>query len=177
MGRNGVPDRIRWGVEQLEVDADHDVLEVGCGPGLALGLIADRLVGGAGTVVGLDRSATAIERSRQRLAGHPSADRVRLQQADLAHLDAVEGAFDRVLAVNVNVFWTSGAEPECRRLAEVLRPDGRIVLVFAGPDGEGARDVGPTVATKLVAHGFASEVRRHPSGSMVAVEAWRLGRV
>lgn len=175
MGRDEVPDRIRWGVELLDVDVDHDVLEVGCGLGVALGLVADRLADGTGTVVGLDRSATAIERSRRRLARHAAANRVRLQHADLAHLDAAERAFDRVLAVNVNTFWTGAAEHECRRLADVLRPDGRVILVFAGPGGEEGRDVGTTVAAHLAAHGFASEIRRHRSGSMVAIEARRHG--
>jgi len=44
------------------------VLEVGCGPGVAVELVVERLAGGRGQVVAIDRSATAVERARRRNA-------------------------------------------------------------------------------------------------------------
>ena len=178
MGRDAVPVRIAWAVDLLDLHPDHDVLEVGCGTGVALGLIAERLADGTGSAVGLDRSSTAIARSTTRLAAAIDAGRVVLQQAALAQLVAPDDAFDRVLAVNVNVFWTSAADAECLRLRQVVRPGGRVVLAFDRPEqapgSEGARDVGPDVAAKLEAHGFTSTtIHRHPSGAVIAIEGRR----
>lgn len=165
-----MPDRISWALDLLDVQPTDHVLEVGCGTGVALALVADRLDGG--TVLGIDRSATATAKASVRLAEVP-ADRWSLQQTDLAGLEVEPASFDRAFAVNVNVFWTRPASAECEVLARALRPGGRLVLAYAGPDGEGTRDIAPGIAAKLEAHGFDAEVVEHPSGSMVAVTAHR----
>jgi len=63
MGRSAerVPDRISWAIELLDVSSADQVLEIGCGPGVAMALVCDRLSGGR--ITGIDRSATAIWRS------------------------------------------------------------------------------------------------------------------
>ena len=59
--------RNRWTVNLLNLEPSHQVLEVGCGPGIALAQIAECLEGGR--VVGLDFSKTmhdmAAKRNRQ----------------------------------------------------------------------------------------------------------------
>lgn len=178
-----VPERIAWAVDQLGAAPGHHVLEVGCGPGVALALLADRVTGSgaAGTVLGVDRSATAVERSRARNADAVTAGITSVEQAALADLAGrsvdgdLAGRFDRVLAVDVNVFWTSDADVECAALARILRPGGQVLLAFGGPDPGGVRDVGPGIAAKLEAHGLSAEVRRHPGGGLVAVAAHRPG--
>ncbi|HUG83628.1 MAG TPA: methyltransferase domain-containing protein, partial [Euzebya sp.] len=65
MSSSAVPDRIRWAVQLLDVSAEDRVLEIGCGAGVAVRLIADRLSHG-GEITAIDRSATAIRRTRGR---------------------------------------------------------------------------------------------------------------
>jgi SAM-dependent methyltransferase len=172
MGRGGeaVPARIAWAVELLDVRPDDRVLEVGCGPGVALALVCARLEGGR--AVGVDRSAVAIERTRRRNAGWLATGRLELEKVDLAGFGAGTTPFDKAFAVDVNLFWTGPARAETAVLARVLRPGGRLWLVYGGPGPAGpARGVGPTVAANLAAGGFSAEVIGHPDGSMVCVRA------
>jgi SAM-dependent methyltransferase len=160
--RVAVPDRISWAVELLDVQPADRILEVGCGTGLAAGLVCDLLV--EGRLTAIDRSATAVERARRRL-GH----RADVRQTDLAGFRAPPGSFDKAFAVNVNAFWTGPAEAELAVLRSVLRPGGVVRLVYEGPPSGGGRDVAPTVAAALGRAGCATGVTRHPNGSLLCV--------
>jgi trans-aconitate methyltransferase len=164
------PERIAWTVALLDVRADLEVLEVGCGPGVAVDLVCRRL--GSGRVTGIDRSATAIRRAEARNAEHLAAGRAVLVQTDLATYDGEAGRFHTAFAVNVNLFWTGDADAELAVLHLVLRPDGVVRLVYERPGG--ARDVSRTVVDNLARHGFTAEVVRHPSGAMSCVTARRV---
>ena len=160
-------DRHAWAVELVDPRPGDRILEVGCGPGVAAALVCERLVDGRLTAI--DRSATAVERARRRLAPHIAAGRAVLEQTDLAHFDAPRGSFDKAFAVNVNVFWTGRAEAELEVLRAVVRPGGVIALVYEGPPSGGGRDVAPTVAAALGRIGCATGVARDPSGSLLCV--------
>jgi SAM-dependent methyltransferase len=164
-----VPDRIAWAVELLDPAPGDRILEFGCGPGVAAHLVANRLDGGHLTAI--DRSATAVERARARNADHLAAGRLTVEQVDLAGFRGEPARFDKAFAVNVNVFWTSPADPECRVLARVLRPGGLLLLVYGGPSPGDPRDVGGRVASTLEPHGFAAQVVRHPGGALLAIAA------
>jgi SAM-dependent methyltransferase len=164
-----IPARIAWAVELLAVEPDDRILEFGCGPGVAAGLVADRLA--TGRIVAIDRSATAIERARARNTDQIAAGRLELRHTDLAGFNGEPDQFDKAFAVNVNVFWTSGAEPEGAVLACVLRPGGELRLVY---DDRRGPEVAPGIEAKLDGHGFACEILSHPTGSLVCI-AGRLG--
>jgi SAM-dependent methyltransferase len=66
MASQRVPERIDWAVRLLDVAPEDEVLEVGCGPGVAVALVCRRLAGGRITAV--DRSGTAIQRATSRNA-------------------------------------------------------------------------------------------------------------
>ena len=166
-----LPERIAWAVELLDVRPDDQVLEFGCGSGVAAAAIADRLTGPLGRLVAIDRSATAIERARARTAAHIAAGTVELHRVDLAGFRSEPHRFDVAFGVNVNVFWISSADDELRVLASALRPEGTLRLIYEGPPGSGAPDVGPTVAARLERHGFAAEITEDggPSGRLMCV--------
>lgn len=169
-----VPERIRWAVDLLDVHPHDRVLELGCGSGVAVALVCDRLDEG-GRLTAIDRSATAVERTRARNAEHVDRGLLRLEQVDLAHFRVEPGEFTKAFAVNVNVFWTQDAARECEILAEALAPGGVVRLVYGGPGPGRARSVGPGVAAKLEAHGFDTEVMDSPSAAMVCVTGHRRG--
>jgi cyclopropane fatty-acyl-phospholipid synthase-like methyltransferase len=89
-------ERIAWAVERLDLAPAHRVLELGCGHGVAVSLIAARLAGG--TVVAVDRSPRMIEAAARRNAGAIAAGVVRLLRAELAEAPLDGARFDRVLA-------------------------------------------------------------------------------
>ena len=162
-----MPDRNAWAVDLLDPQPGDRVLEIGCGPGVAAALVCDRLAGGRLTAI--DRSATAIERARTRLAVHLANGRAVLEHTDLAHLDAPQDSFDAAFAINVNAFWTGPAQAELSVLRSVVRPGGEVHLVYEGPPSGGGREVAPTMAAALGRIGCATGVARDPGGSLLCI--------
>jgi cyclopropane fatty-acyl-phospholipid synthase-like methyltransferase len=148
-----IPDRIRWAVETLDVEPGDRLLEIGGGPGIAASLVCERLDGGS--LLLIDRSATAIERTRRRNPEHVASGRLALETVDVADFDPGIARFDKVFAVNVNVFWTTPATEELARIRRALERDGRLFLFYATPGAARARQVLGRVVDALRANGFA----------------------
>ncbi len=141
------------------------MVEVGCGRGVALGLLADA---GVPVLHGVDRSATAVAAARARLE-----DRTVLHHAALADL-RLDVEFDVVLAVNVNVFWTADPARELAAVRRCLRPGGRLHLVYESP-GEPELLVA-RVRERLSPHGLRPHVevqRRDGRGPLVRLRCDR----
>jgi cyclopropane fatty-acyl-phospholipid synthase-like methyltransferase len=148
-----IPDRIRWAVEALVVEPSDRLLEIGGGPGVAASLVCERLDGGS--LLLIDRSATAIERTRSRNPEHVASGRLALKTVDLADFDPGTARFDKIFAVNVNVFWTSPATDELARIRRALEREGRLFLFFETPSAARARQAVGLVVDALRANGFA----------------------
>lgn len=147
------PDRIAWAVELLDVRPDDRILEVGCGRGVAASLLCRRLP--SGRVVGLDRSATAIAAARTLAAACVEAGTASFENVALADVDPVAlGRFDKILAVNVNLFWTQPAPDELPLLADLLHPGGRLQLVYEPPSADRVADVRDRVLAGLSGAGY-----------------------
>ena len=78
--------RGRWAVALLEVRPADRVLEIGCGPGVA---IAELARAGAGHVYGVDHSAVMLRQASKRNAAAIKAGRVTLVNASVDHLPPV----------------------------------------------------------------------------------------
>lgn len=126
-----------WTVELLEIRPDDQVLEVGCGPGLALAACAAHLETGRAT--GLDHSQTMFAQAAKRNRKAIADGRVELWCGDLNRLVAVSEAFDRVFAVNVVQFWEDRAEA-LRTLHRVCRPGGLVGLTYQPRQPAASRD-------------------------------------
>lgn len=155
-----VPDRVRWVADLLDLQPHHQVMEIGCGPGVAAGVIADRLTDGH--LLAIDRSATAIDRATRRNRRHVDTGRIDFRTTGLAELEVGSGPFDAVLAMNVNLFWTGPAIGEWSVLERVLAPDATLVLAY-GYGRAGAVDRRPDLVTAvhiaMRTHGFRSAER------------------
>lgn len=126
-----------WAADVVGAAADEWVLEVGCGHGVLVSLLAERVTGG--TVVGVDRSATMVATATRRNQAAIDAGRVRVAAAVLTAADLDAGSFDVVVAFNVRAFWTPPA-PEWDVVDRVLAPGGRVLVAFsvmrAGSDAQ-----------------------------------------
>jgi SAM-dependent methyltransferase len=134
--------RNRWAVDLLEAQPTDHVLELGCGPGVAIAALADRAT--RGLVVGVDHSSVMIAQARRRNAAAVRAGRVRLVCASVKQLDVEGGPFDAALAVNNAGFWPEPVE-RLREIGARLRPGGQIALVSQ------PRSPGATAATSAAA--------------------------
>lgn len=119
--------RNRWAVQLLDVQPTDRVIELGCGPGVAIAALATRAV--RGSVVGVDHSRVMIRQAGRRNRAAVRAGRVRLIHAPVERLPLLgEGPFDAALAVNTVGMWPDPAA-RLRELGQLVRPGGRIALV------------------------------------------------
>jgi cyclopropane fatty-acyl-phospholipid synthase-like methyltransferase len=148
-----IPERIRWAVETLAVEPGDRLLEIGGGPGIAASLICERF--DRGSLLLIDRSATAIARTRRRNAEHVASGRLALETLDVADFDPGKTRFDKIFAVNVNLFWTTPATEELARIRRALDHDGRLFLFYETPSPVRARQSVGRAIDALQANVFA----------------------
>ena len=164
--------RLQPAVESLGLRPEDRVLEVGCGHGVAVTLVCERLT--TGTVVAVDRSATMVDMARRRNRGHVEAGRAVIRHLRIEDgLPPEDGPFDVAFAVNVAEF---RRRPE-RALAAVaprMAPRGRLVFISQWPGPEpprGAQASNAALVAELAAWGFAvePETTTTQEGSAVSV--------
>ena len=144
-------DRHAWAAAAVAAKPGERLLEVGCGAGQAAQLVLADL-GPDGSLLAIDRSATAITAARSRNADALDAGRVQTEVTGLDELAGFDDEFDGAWALNVNVFWTRDPTRELQALARVLRPGARLLLLWdAGPTG--AAKLAPVVG-RLASAGF-----------------------
>ena len=164
-----IPDRIRWAVETLAVEPGDRLLEIGGGPGVAASLVCERL--DRGSLLLIDRSTTAIERARRRNPEHLASGRLALETVDVVDFAPGAARFDKVFAVNVNVFWTTPATEELARIRRALQRDGRLFLFYETPSAARARQAVGGVVDALRATGFAQPQLVSRSATLVGCVA------
>lgn len=155
-------------VELLAPAPGESILEIGFGPGRTVGLVADR----SASVTGVDVSDEMLRLATRRNAKLIDAQRVALTVNDGTRLPVEDDSVDAVLSVHNLYFWP---EPETtiNEVARVLRPGGRVLLVFRGAEhplpGRLDRSVYRAVTTQaaigwLKSAGFRGTADQSPDG-------------
>lgn len=165
MNADVVPARIRWAVEVMGVAPTDRLLEIGCGGGVAVAVICPRL--STGRVTAIDRSETMVERARRRNAANIQSGRAAihtasLTAADLAAVGLAHERYDKIFAINVNLFWTGPARGELSLIGTLLAPGGQVYLCY-DPPGDRADEIADKVTGTLAASGFTVRTTRSPS--------------
>ncbi|MGF6173917.1 class I SAM-dependent methyltransferase [Ensifer sp. 4252] len=125
--------RIGWAVEMVAPQPSDWLLEIGCGHGVAVTGVSEKLVDGR--IVAIDRSATMIAAAKQRNVSYVAAGRAVLETVELAQADFGDARFDAVFAIRVGVFARGDPSRELAVLARVLKPEGRFFLFHDEPAG------------------------------------------
>jgi SAM-dependent methyltransferase len=145
-------ERFVWAVETLELDPGDRVLEVGCGHGVAVSLVCERL-GPRGRITAIDRSQKMIAAARRRNRLHVESGRAVLEAVALEDADLGHQRFDKVFAFNVAPFWL---EPNQALgvVREHLASSG-AVYVFWDARRQRASDLGERLSERLLQGGFS----------------------
>jgi trans-aconitate methyltransferase len=154
-------------VQTLAVQPDDRLLELGCGPGVAVALVCDRLLNG--TITAIDRSAKMIARAEQRNAEHVTTGKATFHRSSLESLPAEGEPFDKIFAVNVNHFWVRDPTRELAVLSHRLTPGGALYLFYEPPTPEKATELAHTLANVLKANGFTQETATAPTGKATSL--------
>ncbi|HSJ09549.1 MAG TPA: class I SAM-dependent methyltransferase [Longimicrobiales bacterium] len=147
-----IPRRVTWAVRELDVQPADQILEVGCGDGHALSLIAQTP---GVRVVGVDRSALAIRAATKRNGDGLRSGRVQLVESELAELRLAD-RFTKVFALNVNVFWHR-PKKELAVIRDLLVPGGVLLVLFEPPSADQIDEIAGLCRRNLEAGGFSVE--------------------
>ncbi|MGW2539941.1 class I SAM-dependent methyltransferase, partial [Kitasatospora sp. NPDC001574] len=121
---SAVTEAARWLRGLLDGVAVDRVLDVGSGPGVIAGLLADAFP--SAEVVAVDQSAALLDRARARSAG-----RITTQQADLPDDFTALGAADLIWSANA-IHHLGDQQAALTALAGALRPGGLLAVVERG---------------------------------------------
>ena len=149
--------RFYWAVEQLDVQPDDRILEIGSGHGFAAALICERLTTGHLTAIDRSEKMNAIATKRNQACidgGRAVFQTVAFEEADF---DA--GAFDKIFAFNVNDFWTEPGKG-LDKIKRWLAPGGTFHLFYMPPSAEWLTYYGDTLNATLQANGFTTAPMR-----------------
>ncbi|MGE0240193.1 MAG: class I SAM-dependent methyltransferase [Parvibaculaceae bacterium] len=146
-----LPDRIGWAVAMLAAENSDSLLEVGCGRGLAVALLAPRLT--SGRILALDRSAAAIAAARARNSTWEASGKARFRHSTLRDLPGGEGRFDKIFAINVNLFWTD-PRAELPVVRKMLKKTGRLYLFYEPPAAAQRTAIAEKVAARFSESGL-----------------------
>jgi ubiquinone/menaquinone biosynthesis C-methylase UbiE len=167
-----IADRLVWAVEMLEISPSDRLLEIGCGSGVAVSLICERLR--SGRMVAIDRSAAMIRLASKRNRAHLASGKVAFQVASLEEAEFGEQRFNKVFAVNVGLF-SQQPTRELEILRGLLTPGGRVFLFNQPPTAGKARVLAERMAEALRGGGFfiqqvlLEEMRPAPTACVVAM--------
>ncbi|MEP0706763.1 MAG: methyltransferase domain-containing protein [Parvibaculum sp.] len=157
-------------IDALDVQPHDRVLDIGCGHGRSLGVLAARATGGH--VAGADPSALMTEIAVERNRKLVKKGRIEVAIAGADHLPFADGTFDKALCIQVTYFWKH-LDAALQEIARVMKPQGRLALMFRTDADKAAtrafpaniycfRSLAETVAA-LEAAGFAVDTKHDPA--------------
>ena len=147
-----VSERLMWAVEVLDIDPGDRVLEVGCGHGVAVSLVCERL-GPEGRITAIDRSQKMIAAARRRNRLHVASGRAVLEAVALEDVELVDQRFDKVFAFNVAPFWLAPKEA-LEVVREHLAPGGAVYVFWDARRQHGSA-LGKRLSERLLRGGFS----------------------
>ena len=147
-------ERFVWAVDTLEVHPADRLLEVGCGHGVAVSLVCERLT--TGTIAAIDRSPKMIEMATRRNREHVDAGRAALEAIALEDVDLGDRRFDKIFAFNVAPFWQQ-PETALGAVRDHLARDGAVYVFWDARHSAPARarGLGNDLADRLREGGFS----------------------
>lgn len=154
------------GIRELHLHPGDRVLDVACGTGLDFPLLA-REVGRSGRIVGVDRSATMLNRARAKAsAGHLEQVEIRsADAADVTRVTADDPPYDAALftyALSIIDPWRAVLTDTMNR----VRPGGRVVVVDLALTTGRWRWLAPLARLACFAGG--ADPHRHPWEMLLA---------
>jgi len=118
-----------WAMGFVNIQPTDHVLDIGCGSGMAINLLANVAV--EGFVAGVDHAEEMVQQARKRNAVAVRAGRVEVKHGNVAALPYDDESFDKVIAVETFYFWPDQVA-NLQEVRRVMKPGGLVALVMEG---------------------------------------------
>jgi ubiquinone/menaquinone biosynthesis C-methylase UbiE len=115
-----------WGLQQVTIEKDFRILDIGCGGGRTIQKLA--AVATEGHVCGVDYANGSVAVSRAKNAALIKDGRVEISQASVSELPFPDNQFDLALAVETQYYWPDLVN-DMKEVRRVLKPGGRLVVI------------------------------------------------
>ena len=115
-----------WGLEGVMTEPHWRVLDIGCGGGRTIRMLAEKMA--TGRVEGVDYSSASVAVARRTNAQLIEMGRVDVREASVSQLPFADRSFDLVTAVETHYYWPDLSR-DLREVLRVLKPGGRFVMV------------------------------------------------
>ena len=115
-----------WGLGHVTVQAQHTILDIGCGGGRTVSKLAS--FASQGKVFGVDYSEESVATTKRANARWIGLGRVDIRQGSVSQLPFPDNSFDLVTAVETH-FWWPDLPNDMREVFRVTKPDGMLILI------------------------------------------------
>ena len=115
-----------WGLSKVNIGSDFLILDVGCGGGKTLSLLA--LMAPNGKVYGIDYSVEMVKYSKKVNKKLVAQNRVEIIEGSVEKISFRDIFFDLVTAFETYYFWNSLPDT-LKEIWRVLKPAGKLLLV------------------------------------------------
>jgi ubiquinone/menaquinone biosynthesis C-methylase UbiE len=117
----------QWAIGLMKVEPRDRVLDIGCGSGMAVGLLAESAKGGF--VAGVDYSKDMVALASKRNVEAIERGQVLIQHGDAMALPYEDETFDKVSGIETFYFWPD-AMRGLQEAYRVLKPGGEIAITL-----------------------------------------------
>jgi ubiquinone/menaquinone biosynthesis C-methylase UbiE len=115
----------RWGLEHIAIQPDAIILDVGCGGGGAVKILAQ--AASRGKVCGVDYSEAVLPTARRVNRALIKQGRVEIKRGSVSDLPFPDDTFDLATAFETTMFWPSPVD-DLREVRRVLKPGGTLLI-------------------------------------------------
>jgi cyclopropane fatty-acyl-phospholipid synthase-like methyltransferase len=140
--------RNEWTVSLLKLEPHFTVLEIGCGPGLAIKACSKKVTDGM--VIGLDHSEVMVFQSKKRLAKEIAEKKVRIMHDNLYNLSnsSLQIQFNRIYSLNVVQFFPD-IDIAFQQIHRLLSDGGMVATTFQPRSSNPTRSQALAMADKI----------------------------
>lgn len=115
---------LNWSIGKLNINSNSKVLDIGCGGGMAVNIMAQR----AGLVCGVDYSKLAVKRAKKLNRKLIKQSKVKIMNASVSSLPFEADEFDIITAFETIYFWPNILE-DLKEVKRVLKNNGKLLIV------------------------------------------------
>ena len=115
-----------WGLQQISIEKQYTILDVGCGGGRTVSKLAAAAT--QGKVYGVDYSEESVAATKKMNARGIELGRVEVRHGSVSQLPFADGMFDLVTGVETH-FWWPNLPGDMREVFRVVKPGGTCMLI------------------------------------------------